>query len=227
MKKEVHSPRHLSQRTTENVLRAGNSTTKKRKVESLNLRTLFTNLNNLTLIFKAMSTKDNRISITVDWDLEYDESSLNERIEDAIIRKATDSYIVNVEKNFRQKLETSILDQVQKIVKGINRIELDQCNKSGIKEVISMEDYIIKKAIEALDKKTDQYGRDDYNSRDEKRTAIGWVVKDIITSKEQQFQKELRVQIGKIEAEFQKTLQEMVTKTLTPIYTKLVEKLNG
>ena len=48
--------------------------------------------------------KDNKISINVEWDLEYDEGSLNERIENEIVKEATKKHLVNLEKSFEKKL---------------------------------------------------------------------------------------------------------------------------
>lgn len=172
--------------------------------------------------------KENKISITVDWNLEYDEQSLNSRIEDTIVREATKMYLENLDKSFAKKLEKLLNDQAFKIVKNINRIELDKCNTNGLKESISLEDFIINKATESLTIKRDKYGQiDGYNSEKDKRTIVEWVVNDIISSNKSKFQESLRTEIEKIEKEFQNNLEKMVTKTLTPIYVKLTEKLNS
>jgi len=171
--------------------------------------------------------KDNKISITVDWDLEYDEASLNRRIEDTIVREATKKYLENLEKSFGKKLEKMLHDQAFKIVKNINKFELDKCNSNGIKETISMEDFIIKKSIESLEIKRDEYGRTGHNARNEQRTMIEWVVKDMLKGSENSFKESLKNKIQIIEKEYQDKLQDMVTTVLTPIYTKLIEKLNS
>ena len=106
--------------------------------------------------------KENKIQVTVDWDMEWNEESLNEQIEQSVIRKATEVYLSGLEKTFEKKLEKMLHDQAFKIVKNINSFELDKCNKDGLKETISMEDYIIQKTIESLDIKRDKSGRTGY-----------------------------------------------------------------
>jgi hypothetical protein len=170
---------------------------------------------------------ENKISITVDWDLEYDEGSLNDRIETAIINAATQKYLNDLDASFAEKLEQMLHDQAFKIVKDIKRFQLDKCNSSGIKETISMEDFIIKKSIESLEIKRDKQGRASGNySNDDKRTMVEWVIADTVTSSNSEFMKVLKRKIEKIEKEYQDKLQEMVTKTLAPVYSSLVEKLN-
>lgn len=171
--------------------------------------------------------KENKISITVDWDLEYSEESLNREIENAVIDAATKKYLEKLDNTFAEKLETMLHEQAYKIVKGINRFQLDKCNKDGLKETISMEDYIIKKSIESIDVKRDSYGRTGHNANSEQRTMIEWTIKDIVTRGDNEFIKSLKKEIIKIENEYQNKLQDMVTKTLAPVYKKLVEKLNN
>lgn len=170
---------------------------------------------------------DNKISITVDWDLDWNEKSLNHQIEQAIVKAATKQYLKGLEKTFEKKLETMLHEQAFKIVKNINSFELDKCNADGLKETISMEDYISKKAIESLGVARDVYGQTGHTARSEKHTMIEWVVKKTIEQKDNVFTKELKTQIDQIEAEYQAKLQGMVTKTLAPIYSKLVDKLNS
>lgn len=171
--------------------------------------------------------KDNKISITVDWDLDYDEESLNKRIEDTIIREASKKYLADLENKFAEKLEKMLHDRAFKIVKSINKFQLDKCNKDGLKETISMEDYIVKKSIESIDIKRDKYGRTGYDAEKDKRTIVEWTVNKIITEKDNGFYASLENEIDRIEKEYQLRLQDMVTKTLTPIYKKLIEKLNS
>lgn len=170
---------------------------------------------------------DNKISVTVDWDLEYDEESLNERIENNIVEKATKIYLEKLDKKFAATLEKLLYDQAYKIVKGINKFELDKCNTNGIKETISIENFLIKKSIESLEIKRDSYGRTGSSASNEQRTPIDWIVKGIIEDKQNGFSAALLTEIEKTNRAFQDKLQEMVTKTLTPVYVKLIEKLNS
>jgi len=159
--------------------------------------------------------------------MEYDEQSLNERIENEIVNMATKKYLENLEKSFAVKLEKMLHDQAFKIVKNIKNFQLDKCNKDGLKETISMEDYIIKKSIESIDIKRDEYGKTGYDARSDQRTMLEWTIKDIILNKKNEFTEKLKSEINIISDEYQSKLQDMVTKTLSPIYTKLIEKLNS
>jgi len=167
------------------------------------------------------------MKITVEYNPEWEESSINDKIESKIVEVATRKYLENLNETFGKKIEELIYVQAQAIVKGITKIELDQCNKNGLKEVISIEDFIVKKAIESLTVKVDSRGRNDYNSGSEKRTPVEWLVNEHLKTKNNSFANELKSQINKIEQEFQNKLKEMVNTTLAPIYQKLVNKLNS
>ena len=174
--------------------------------------------------------KDNKININVEWDLELDETSLNEQIEQSIISAATKEYMDGLEKTFEGKLESMLHKQAYKIVKNIGEFELDKCNANGLKETISIEDFIAKKAVESLNVKTNssgEVGNNGYNNREKFRTTIEWVIHDVIIDKDNQFIEAMKKQIAVIEKEYQDKLQEIVGVTLSPIYKKLVDKLNS
>lgn len=168
------------------------------------------------------------MKIEIDFTPEYNEGELQQSIKDAIVDKMLATYMTDIEKSFTKKLESQILIEVNKIVRGMSKIYVEKCDtKDGVKESMTIEQFVISKATGALTTKIDSCGRTDYNSNNDKRTPIEWLVQKSLEGGQNEFVRELQLQCDNIKSKYQEDLEKMVVKTLAPLYKKLREQIKG
>lgn len=168
------------------------------------------------------------MKIELDFTPDYNSEELQQSIKDAIVDKMLETYMTNIEKSFTKKLETQILTEVNKIVKGMSKIYVEKCDtKDGVKESMTIEQFVISKATGALTTKVDDYGRSDYNSSNNKKTPIEWLVEKSLKNGQNEFVKELQEQCDNIRNQYQADLEKMVVKTLAPLYKELRKQIKA
>jgi hypothetical protein len=179
----------------------------------------------LTLNIKKMENKP--IEVTVTWNPNYDEGSLNDRIENAIIKKVSDLYIETIDKKFKSKVDELVTSAVSLMIKDIKTIPLDTCDleKGQIKKSMNLRDYIVQRAVDSLKVKCDSYGRTDSGASSDKKTPIEWQISKTIN--QSAFTKELQIEIQRVQNEYQTNLRTMITSALAPIYEQLLLKLKS
>lgn len=165
------------------------------------------------------------MEIVVNWEPSFDSNDLNEEVKKAIADKMIADYMDNIEESFTKKMEELILTEAQKIVHGMSKIYVDKCNTSGVKESMTIEQFIIQTATDSLTNRVDRNGRSGHNASGDRRTPIEWFITDTIDGGKNNFGSELKTQCVKIERDYAASLEAMVNKTLAPLYKKLREQV--
>ncbi|MFA5234160.1 MAG: hypothetical protein WC390_07155 [Sulfurimonas sp.] len=167
------------------------------------------------------------INVNVEWKPDYDEGSLNQRIQDAIVDKVVKQYIETIDKSFKSKLDTMITDAVKIMIKDIKTIPLDTCDleKGAVKKSMLLRDYIIQRAVDSLKLKTDEAGRSDSSAYNERRTPIEWVVKRHINDGD--FSKAIQSEILRVQNEYKINLRNLVNDAIAPVYEQILLKLKS
>jgi hypothetical protein len=173
-----------------------------------------------------MKTEPIKIEIELS-EIELDECSLKSRIEDKIINTVVNGYLKEVEPFFKKKIEQLVVTEAQKTITSIKKIPLDKCDISGLKQTMTLDEYIIKQFLGSLSIKVDEQGRNGNNSSaySDRRTPIEWAIHKAMTSGG--MKKEIDSVVKKVEENYKASINELIMKTLSPIYEQLLLKLKS
>jgi hypothetical protein len=181
---------------------------------------------NLKSSKKHKIMKKESIKIEIDLNKIYiDEERLKSQIEERIINTVVNGYLKEVEPLFKKKIEQLVIAEAQKTVTSIKKIPLDKCDIAGIKQTMTLDEYIIKRFIDSLSVRVDDQGRSDSYSYGDKKTPIDWAIFNAMKSGG--MKKEIDVVVQKVNEYYRASINELIMKTLNPIYEQLLLKLKS
>lgn len=165
----------------------------------------------------------NKIKVSFDWDPNWNNESLQNQIEVEIIKTSVNKFISNIEANFTKKIEELVFKRVSETLSNIDEITITPCSINGIKEPMTFKQFIIKKAIESFEKGVNYYG--EINGSRDYKNITEYIIKKELLKEKGVLSNKLQEEINFINDTYIKSLNEMVTKTLGPIYKELLKEL--
>lgn len=167
--------------------------------------------------------KQNVIKVSLQYQPGWDQDTLNQKIENQVVDVAVNRLLTNIEGKLTNKVEQLVSDQAMSIIENLDEIRLTPCSTNGLKETVTLKQFIIQKALDVLKARVDESSgrKTEYSGI----SYIEYIVKKLLSEERSKFYSAVKKEIEKVSETFTKSLEEIVSKLLAPEYLKLRKKL--